>query len=119
MSLCLMSIILCSCSTNNKSDNFSRSLSDDYAAIILDNKTYVPFCAVDNKYRGRQIGIVDNDDCDQVYEYKGYSTDDWIISFYKSGKMDNSMLMREVNVTDIPDNLESEYEWNNREEAAH
>lgn len=119
MSLCLMSIILCSCGSSNELENFSRVSSDGYASIILDDKTYVPFCAVDNKYRGRQIGIVDNDDCDQVYEYKGYSSENWIISFYKSGEMDSSMLMREINVMDIPDNLESEYEWNNKEEAEH
>lgn len=28
--------------------------------------------------------------------------------------MDISMLMKEINVTEIPDNLKSDYEWNNK-----
>ena len=73
---------------------------------------YVPFCVIDNSYRGEQIGVVDNDDDDQIYKYKGYSENEWLISFYHSGLMDNSMLLREMSVTNIPDNLDSEYEWN-------
>ena len=49
-----------------------------------------------------------------MYEYRAHSTDEWIISFYKSGEMDNSMLMKEVNVTEIPDNLQSDYKWDNK-----
>lgn len=44
-----------------------------------------------------------------MYEYRAYSTDEWIISFYRSGEMDNSMLMKEINVTEILDNLQSDY----------
>ena len=49
-----------------------------------------------------------------MYEYKGHSTDDWIISFYKSVEMDSSMLMKEINTTEIPDNLQSDYDWNDK-----
>jgi hypothetical protein len=55
---------------------------------------------------------VDGDDKDQIYEYKGYPEDQWIISFYDSGLMDGSMLYREIAVTEIPDGLKSEYDWN-------
>lgn len=44
-----------------------------------------------------------------MYEYKGYSADEWIVNAYV---MDSAMLCREVNVTNIPDGLQSEYEWN-------
>lgn len=57
---------------------------------------------------------VNGDKNDQVYEYKGHSTDDWIISFYKSVEMDSSMLMKEINTTEIPDNLQSDYDWNDK-----
>ena len=56
-----------------------------------------------------KIGIVNGDKNDRVYEYREHSTDEWIISFYKSGEMDNSMLMKEINVTEIPDNLQYDY----------
>lgn len=114
ISLCLIGIILSACSQgNNQLENMSTKETEDYVSIIWEDKTYVPFCAIGNDERGAQIGIVDGDKNDQVYEFKGYSTDDWIISFYKSGEMDSSMLMKEINVKQIPHNLESDYEWNN------
>jgi hypothetical protein len=84
----------------------------EYAAIVWGDKTYVPFCAVNNSERGVQLGIVDEDDNNQIYEYKDHSVEEWVISFYHSGEMDGSMLMREIKVTEIPDGLKSEYEWN-------
>ncbi|MCM1242879.1 MAG: hypothetical protein NC314_08565, partial [Roseburia sp.] len=56
---------------------------------------------------------VDDDEDNRVYEYKGYSSDEWIVNSYVSGLMDGSMLYKEINVSNIPDGLESEYEWNN------
>ena len=41
------------------------------------------------------------------------TSNEWIISFYNSGEMDGSMLMREQSVNKYPDNLTSEYDWNN------
>ena len=58
----------------------------------------------------QQIGIVDGDKDDIVCEYKGYSSDEWIINYYV---IDSAMLHREIHVTDIPDGLQSEYKWNN------
>lgn len=101
--------------TQNQSrtlDHMSSVTTKDYVAISWQGRTYVPFCVVDNSYRGEQIGVVDNDEDDQIYKYKGYSENEWLISFYHSGLMDNSMLLREMSVTNIPDNLDSEYEWN-------
>lgn len=108
--LCLSMMI--GCSKVDDLENMSSIEIKDYRAITWNDKIYVPFCAVDNSDRGKQIGIVDNDEDDQVYEYKGYSIDEWLISFYHSGEMDNSMLMREINVKNIPKGLYSEYEWN-------
>ena len=72
----------------------------------------MPFVAVGNNCRGKQIGIVDGDPDHKIYEYKNLSRDEWIVDYYDSGLMDGSMLMREENVSDIPEGLESEYEWN-------
>ena len=115
ISICLLMIMLSSCGqSNNKLENMTRQDNNDYVSIIWEDRTYVPFCVVNNSEQGAQIGIVNGDKNDQVYEYKEHSTDNWIISFYKSGEMDNSMLMKEINVTEIPDNLQSDYEWNNK-----
>ena len=115
ISLCLTATILVSCSHSSKKlENMTTEENGDYLIIVSGDRSYVPFCAVDNTDRKSQIGIVNGDKKDQIYEYKDYSTDDWIISFYKSGEMDSSMLMKEINVTEIPDNLKSDYEWNNK-----
>ena len=101
-------ISLCSCSKQVLAD-MTTSVNDKYAAIVWEDRTYVPYCAIDKTQCGRQIGIVDNDKDDKVFEYKGYSVDEWIINYYV---MDSAMLYKEINVTDIPSGLQSEYEWN-------
>jgi hypothetical protein len=105
--------MLSSCDRNDKKlETMTTKEYDEYVAIVWGDNTYIPFCAVDNRDQGVQIGIVNGDKKDQVYSYKDYSTDVWIISFYQSGEMDSSMLMKELNVTEIPNNLKSDYEWN-------
>lgn len=89
----------------------TTEVHDDYVAIVWEDKVYVPYCVISKTECGEQIGTVDNSKDDKIYEYKGYSVDEWIIDFYA---VDNiAMLYREINVTNIPDGLESEYEWNN------
>ena len=112
-SICLLMIVLSSCGQkSNKLENMTIQSNNEYIAIIWEDRIYVPFCAINTSEQGAQIGIVDSDKNNKVYEYKGHSTDDWIISFYKSGEMDGSMLMKEINTTEIPDNLHSDYQWN-------
>lgn len=115
LSICLLMIMLSACGQkNSKLENMTTQSNEDYISIIWEDRVYVPFCAINNSEQGAQIGIVNGDKNDQVYEYKGHSTDNWIISFYKSGEMDSSMLMKEINTTEIPDNLQSDYKWNNK-----
>lgn len=52
---------------------------------------------------------MNGDKDDRVYELKGYSVDEWIVQAFPH---DAAMLLREINVTDIPDGWKSEYEWN-------
>ena len=102
-------ISLCSCSKQNLAD-MTTSVTDDYAAIVWGDKTYVPYGAL-SAYgdRGNQIGIVDGDENHKVYECKGYSSDEWIAA---SLPYDAAMLYREIDVIDIPEGWQSEYEWN-------
>lgn len=100
---------LCACSGQDLA-NMSYGEGDGYATIIWDDRIYVPYGAL-SEYgeRGKQIGIVDGNKDDRVYELKGYPTEKWIVSAFSH---DPAMLLREVNVTDIPDGWQSEYEWN-------
>ena len=112
--VCLI-ITLSSCGKNNTTlEAMSTIDAGKYQAIVWKDKTYVPYCGVDNSERGEQIGIVNGDKNDQVYQYSNHPVEEWIISFYHSGEMDTCMLMREVNVTDIPKGIQSEYDWNNK-----
>lgn len=113
----LLMLSLCACSgwgTTNGRDlvNMETSHGDGYAAIVWEDRVYVPYCAISNSARGDQIGIADRDEDHRVYAYKGYPEEEWIIDMYVSGLMDGAMLMREMHVTEIPEGLESEYEWN-------
>ncbi len=112
ISMLLISVILvslCACSKQEEMAEMTTQAHEDYSAIVWENKVYVPYCAVSKAACGKQIGTVDGDQDDRVYEYKGYSADEWIVNAYV---MDSAMLCRELNVTNIPDGLQSEYEWN-------
>ena len=110
-------LMITGCENSNSSENELADMTslteNGYNAIVWGENTYVPYCAIQRNECGKQIGFVDGDKDDRVYEYDGYSADEWIINIYVSGLMDSAMLCREKNVTDIPDGLVSEYEWNN------
>lgn len=109
-------ILLLSACSNNKSNgglaDYGDGQTDKYMYITYGDKIFIPFSAVDNSEMGEQIGIVNGDERDKIYEFKGYSSDEWIIELYDSGEMDVAMLFREENVTDFPEGIESEYKWN-------
>lgn len=109
----LLITLLCACSKQEQElADMTTGIGDGYATIVWGDKTYVPYGAL-SVYgdRGKQIGIVDGDKDDRVYECKGYSTDEWIVTAFP---YDAAMLWREINVTDIPEDWKSEYEWNNQ-----
>ena len=103
---------LCACSLQ-KSDlaDMTTGHGDGYVTVIWGDKIYVPYGAL-SAYgkRGKQIGIVDGDKDHKVYECKGYHPDEWIVTALPH---DAAMLLREINVTAIPEGWQSEYEWNN------
>ena len=106
----ILIVSLCACSQQDLAD-MTAGEGDGYATIVWGDKTYVPYGAL-SAYgdRGKQIGIVDGNKDDKIYECKGYSTDEWIV---EAIPYDAAMLWREINVTDIPEGWQSEYEWNN------
>lgn len=114
LSMLLISMMLVSLSACSKQEfaDMTTQVNEDYSAIVSEDKVYVPYCAVSKTACGKQIGIVDGDKDNRVYEYKGYSADEWVVNSYVTHLMDGAMLYREVNVADIPEGLQSEYEWN-------
>ena len=111
-----ITLLLVACGGEKRPDdllNYTSGSNDDYTYVTINDKVFVPFSAADNSECGKWIGVVDNDQYNRIYEYKDFSSDEWIISFYDSGEMDISMLMKEQNVTEYPKGLTSEYVWNN------
>ena len=111
----ILLLLLAGCGRANETGGiiFKTEHRGDHLAMLYDGREYVPYCVVSNSSRGAYLGHEEGEPDHKIYEYKGYSSDAWIISYLDSGLMDNSMLMREIHVTDIPDGLSSEYEWNN------
>ena len=98
---------LAACSGQGDLYDMESAVIEDRRCILWDGRIYEPFCVVSKKDRGELLGYVDGDTDDRVSEYKGYSCDEWIVSWLP---MDGgAMLMKEQSVVDIPDGLEAEY----------
>lgn len=114
-SVILALFVLCGCQKQEPAelaDMSSAVVGNEYQTILWEDRTYVPYCAIAKSDCGKQIGIVDGDKNDRVYEYAGYSTDAWLINIYVTYEMDGAMLYREIHVSEIPEGLQSEYAWN-------
>lgn len=110
----LISMMLCACGKNRNLIDMSTAAGDEYMAIIWEDRTYVPFCVVSKNDCGTQIGYLDGETDDRVCEYKDYPTEEWIANYLTVDG--GAMLFKEINVTDIPDGMESEYQWNAEKE---
>ena len=87
---------------------FEQSKTENYKYIIYKDKRYAPYSAISSTERGSYLGYVGDNKTDEIYTFKQYSKEEWLI-FYSNGE---SMLFKERNVTNIPEGLTSEYEWN-------
>ena len=106
--LALLLILLAACAGLPRDLVDMRSVSvDGKRAVVWEGRTYVPFCVVSKNDRGKQVGYVDGDTNDRVSEYKGYSPEEWLVSWLPTDG--GAMLLKEQGVVDIPYGLEAEY----------
>ena len=106
----ILSLFACS-NQEQELVNMTSGTYDGVSTVVWGDKIYVPYGSLAiYGDRGKQIGIIDSDNGHKVYECNGYSTDEWIAAALP---YDAAMLYREINVTDIPESWQSEYEWNN------
>ena len=102
----ILSLTACGGEKRELVDMTSISI-DGKRAIVWEDRTYEIFCVVSKSDRGEQVGYVDGDTDDRVSEYKGYSSEEWLVNWLP---MDGgAMLLKEQNVVDIPNGLEAEY----------
>lgn len=100
--------------SNNEIVIFQQRVNDHYLSIIWDDREYVPYCAIQPKERGKYLGYLENEPQEELYEFDGYSSEEWIIDYLNMGfGGGEAMLYKEISVQDIPDGLYSEYDWNN------
>lgn len=102
---------------HDKLSVFEQGRGDGYMYLTHNDKKYVPYCPFKAKNMGECIGYFNSladayteSSFVYVYEFKGYSSDEWIIDY--DPEINEGMVMREINTTNIPDGLTSEYEWN-------
>ena len=98
---------------------YQQAISDQYAYLTEGDKVYVPYCPYELNLLGGCIGYYDienteNSETLRVYicELKGYSSDQWIVEVLDTGCTREGMILRELNTTEVPEGLSSEYEWN-------
>ena len=106
--ICAILLLLSACGGQQRDLVDMTSVSiDGKNAVVWEDRTYVPFCVVSKNACGEQIGYVDGDTDDRISEYKGYSSNEWLVSWLP---MDGgAILLKEQSVVDIPDGLEAEY----------
>lgn len=107
--LIFMSVImLCSC--NGKLINMTKTDNGEYTSIVWEDRKYIPFCVVSKSDCGKKIGCIDGDKDEIVSIYKDLPQNEWLANYLS---MDGgAMLYKEVNVTDIPEGLHDEYNFN-------
>lgn len=84
VAICVTLLSLCACSKQQELVDIKTVECDEYLAIEWEGRSYIPFCVVFKGDCGKQIGYINEDKDDRVCEYK-----------------------------ELPDGLESEYDWNN------
>ena len=106
---------MCLLNTFNKSNPIisEKGSNDNYSYIIYQGREYVPYCAISSTEIDSYLGYIGEDKQDEIYTVKGYSEEEWLINLLDTGATKECMLYKEKNVTNIPEGLSSEYEWNN------
>ena len=105
--IAVSALLLCSCGTQGGLADMESMTKYDLSCVVWENRIYVPFCVVSKRDRGVQIGYVDGNRDHRISEYKGYSPDEWLVSWLP---MDGgAMLLKEESVVSIPFGLEKEY----------
>lgn len=96
---------------------FSPGKGEGYLYLSSGDKMYIPYCPFRHEYLGECIGYYDSpaDAYTEsarvyVYKFKGCSPDEWVVDY--DPDINEGMVMREINTTNIPDGLTSEYKWN-------
>jgi hypothetical protein len=91
---------------------FATKSNGSYRAILYEGREYLPYCLVSGKERSTYLGYLEGDDMEEIYKYSGYSAREWLLNYLDAGSDKKALLYRERSVTEIPEGLKSEYEWN-------
>ena len=121
--LLFIMVILAGCSSKPQLPKtpivYQHNVGNEYVYLTAGDKIYVPYCAYKPSMLGECIGYCDVEATEYsgatreyIYELKGYSSDEWIVSVLFAGNFREGMIYRELNATEIPEGLSSEYEWN-------
>lgn len=103
---------------------FEQGSNSEYAYLTEGDRVYVPYCPYVSDMLGGCIGYCNYEAVDYgngeegepfrtyIYELQGYSSQEWIVEILDTGYTREGMIFRELNATEIPEGLSSEYKWN-------
>ena len=104
----IASLMLLLCACNNNLINMTSSDNGESTSIIWEDRIYKPFCVVSKNDCGKKIGYLNNEKDNVISIYKDLSQEEWIANYLTVDG--GAMLYKEINVTDIPDGMQSEYD---------
>lgn len=112
-----MLVLLVSCTSTAKlPDNpilFKIKANKEYTSITWNDKEYISYCPLSPSLVGNCLGYyIEDDNKIYVCELKGKSSEEWIIDTLNLDLCNEGMIYREINTTNIPEDLQSEYKWN-------
>lgn len=80
--------------------------------LYHENIIYRPYgIFTDNKYRGEQIGIREDEPQSKICKAKGYDSSEWIIEYLDVFMGGGDMLFKAIDVTKIPSEFEQFKEY--------
>ena len=80
--------------------------------LYYDGVVYRPYGVFNNKdFRGKQIGVREDDPEIKICEVKGYESDEWILDYLDVFMSGGDMLFKAVGVVNIPPVLEQYKEY--------
>lgn len=85
----------------------SATVEDGRYIIVWEERRYRPFCVISKRDCGKQLGYINGERDDRVYEYMGYHVGEWIANYLTVDG--GAILYRAEGVTDTPEGLRQEY----------
>lgn len=80
---------------------FEKGTNEDYSYIIYESKEYVSYTAYNSKNITKYLGYIKDDEQDEIYTFKDYFEEKWLVNVLNTGTKKEYMLYEDKNITNI------------------